>query len=462
MRSNYLSRYWIDRFARERVSLILLSAAALLLHGCFGASDQGSSVITLVDAVAVDTAGQGDGTNAAEAGSGDAIGSGDASDDVSGSDSEVGDSQGSDSSGADASGTDAIGDGIDCSDGAPCDDGDACTDGDSCKAGVCVPGPPRVCTGNECSIASCDPQIGCVFQDLTTPCDDGSLCTTDDTCANAICHGKAVNCDDGNECTVDSCEVTQGCVTTLQIDDVPCGNKAVCYKGACVATGTIFAHTSSELFRLELKSKSFVKVGAFQFDKNSGSVTDIAIDRTDKLYAITFGDLFVCKPSDAKCVWVMSLPTSFNGMTFVHAGTIYPDQDALIGIANDGGWHHVQFNANPPKIVKLGSYGGYGSSGDAFSVKGIGTYATVTKFGTSSDLLVSVDPKTGKVLAEVGPTGVSGLWGVAWLDGSAYGFSSTGSVYTIDIQTGAAKSVTGVTVPSASWWGAGVSTEIGL
>ena len=349
-----------------------------------------------------------------------------------------------------------------CSDGMACEDGDACTVNDVCKAGVCVAGPPRVCTGNECSIASCDPAKGCVFQDLTTPCDDGSLCTQDDVCANASCTGKTVICDDGNDCTADSCDPTKGCVVTQQPDDLPCGGKSVCYKGACVATGTIFAHTSSELYRLELKSKSFVKVGNFAFDKSPGSVTDIAIDRKDTLYAITFSDLFVCKTSDAKCSWVMSLPTSFNGMTFVHSGTIYPDQDALIGIANDGGWHHVQFNASPPKIVKLGSYGGYGSSGDAFSVKGVGTFATVTKAGSSSDLLVSVDPKTGKVLAEVGKTGVSGLWGVAWLDGAAYGFSSGGSVYVIDIQTGVAKPVSGVAVPKASWWGAGVSTEIGL
>ncbi len=392
----------------------------------------------------------------------------------------AGDASVDSSTGADAGGDGAGGDGSSASDGvsgstvdagveagaggcveaAPCDDGDACTVGDVCKAGSCIAGVALQCNGNACAAASCDPAKGCQFQDVAGTCDDASACTSGDTCQQGLCVGKSLICDDGNVCTAEACDPAKGCTKALEPNDSLCGDKSVCVQGACVPTGTIFAHTSSALYRLELKNKAFVLVGNFTFNKYQGEVTDIAIDRKDTLYAITYTDLFTCKTSNAACTWLMTLPQSFNGMTFVHSGTIYPDQDALIGIANSGGWYHVQYAASPPAVVQLGSYGsGYGSSGDAFSVKGIGTFATATKLGSPSDVLVKVDPMTGKVLSEVGATGVYGLWGVAWWQGVAYGFSSGGTIYEIDLKTGKAKSLSGFQMPSASWWGAGVSTE---
>ena len=173
---------------------------------------------------------------------------------------------------------------------------------------------------------------------------------------------------------------------------------------------------------------------------------------------MTFNDLFTCKTHNAACTWVMKLPTNFNGMTFVHKGTIYPSQDALIGIANDGGWWHIDLDKM--KLKKLGSYGkGYTSSGDAFSVLGVGTYATVKKSGSLSDVLVQVDPKTGKVLKDLGSIGATNLWGLAWWDGVFYGFSSTSNVWDINVKTGKGTNLKGFTGTKAAWWGAGVSTE---
>ncbi len=348
-------------------------------------------------------------------------------------------------------------------DGAGCDDGDKCTSGDTCAKGVCTPGPATDCTpSTSCATGACDPAKGCVFAEKTGPCDDGSACTTDDTCTNAFCKGAPLNCDDGNACSDDSCDPVKGCVHTATANDVPCGGTKVCAAGSCVSAGTLYAHTSSALYQLDLKTKAFTLVANFTFDKSGGSVTDIALDRSSSLFAVTFGDLFTCKTTNAKCTWLMKLPTSFNGLTFVHKGTIYPAQDALIGVANDGGWYHVDYQATPPKLKKLGSYGsGYTSSGDAFSVLGIGTYATVKKSGVGGDVLVRVDPKTGKVLQDLGGIGASNLWGFAWWDGVFYGFASNGAVWDIDVKTGKGKQLSGFTIPKAAWWGAGVSTEAG-
>lgn len=346
-------------------------------------------------------------------------------------------------------------------DATSCDDGDKCTEKDSCLAGVCKAGPKKDCsTTSQCATGSCNPAQGCTTVEKSGQCDDGSKCTKDDVCGFGVCEGTYIGCDDGNSCTDDSCEAATGCTHSNMVDDSPCAPKKVCNVGVCVSAGTLYAHSSSTLYKLELKSKAFSIVGKFTFNKSGGSVTDIALDRGSTLYAVTFSNLFVCKSDTAKCTWLMQLPTSFNGLTFVHKGTIYPNHDALIGIANDGGWWHVDYQQN--KLKKLGSYGsGYTSSGDAFSVLGVGTFATVKKSGKAGDHLVRVNPKTGKVLQDYGAISASNLWGFAWADGVFYGFGSNGQVWDVNVKTGKGKPLTGFSIPKVSWWGAGVSTEAG-
>lgn len=224
---------------------------------------------------------------------------------------------------------------------------------------------------------------------------------------------------------------------------------------------TIFAHTSSTLYRLD--AKGFSKINTFSFDKYGGSVTDIAIDDKGLLFAITFDDLFQCQTKTAKCTWLASLPQSFNGLTFVPKGTASLAKAALIGIANSGDWNLIEVVAGTATVTKLGSYGGLSSSGDAFSLEGQGTYATTKSFGASSDILVEVNPATGQVIKQIGETGVSDLWGVAWSGGVMYGFAEAGGVYAIDLKTGKATTAPGLFVPSGlKWWGAGVSTRAAL
>lgn len=220
----------------------------------------------------------------------------------------------------------------------------------------------------------------------------------------------------------------------------------------------IFAHSSSQLYKLD--KNVFTFIGAFGFNKNAGQVTDIALDDTGKLFAITFGDLFECDKTTAMCTWLATLPQSFNGLTFVPKDTAVAGKPALIGIANSGDWNLIDVAGGTAKITKLGAYGGFTSSGDAFSVETVGTYATVKAGLAFTDKLVQVNPATGAVLKTVGDTGVGDLWGVAWSGGTLYGFSANGKVYAIDIQTGKAQPAPGLLVPNGvSWWGAGVSTR---
>ncbi len=226
--------------------------------------------------------------------------------------------------------------------------------------------------------------------------------------------------------------------------------------------GQLYAQTSDTLYRLDPAASAFTLVGKFTFDKSSGSVTDIALDQFGKLYAITNHDLFICVTASAACTWLAVLPGTgtFNGLTFVPKGTISATAETLIGIGTDGSWNQIDVVGTSATVTKLGAYGGgWLSSGDAFSVEGIGTYATL-KGVSKTDSLASINPKTGAILAIVGETGVNQLFGLAWWNGVFYGVSNDGNIYTLNTTTGAATQVTGITVPKGvKWWGAGVSTR---
>ena len=226
--------------------------------------------------------------------------------------------------------------------------------------------------------------------------------------------------------------------------------------------GQLYAHTKDTLYQLDLTAKAFVEIGKFKFDKSPDLVTDIAVDAVGKLYSVTYHDVFVCDIKSAACTWLAKLQGTgtFNGLTFVPKGAVNPNAESLIGISDTGAWNLVQPSGGTAKITKLGQYGGkWLSSGDSFSVEGIGTYATLKGQG-SSDSLALVDPKNGKLIQVIGETGAKGLYGLAWWAGVFYAFSSDGNVYTLDVATGKATPVKGITLPAgAKWWGAGVSTR---
>ncbi len=128
-----------------------------------------------------------------------------------------------------------------------CDaDGSACTEQDSCKAGVCVAGPTKTCTGGGvCTVAACVPATGaCATTPKAdgTPCDaDGSICTANDGCLGGFCTpGLELNCSDDNPCTDDICDSKGGCShvnnsSPCDKDGNACTVNDACSKGSCFA-----------------------------------------------------------------------------------------------------------------------------------------------------------------------------------------------------------------------------------
>ena len=165
-------------------------------------------------------------------------------------------------------------------DGAPCNDQDACTQDDQCASGVCVGGVNTTCDAvGACQTASCDPAVGCVYEDADddSPCDapcygaatcDAGICVPDDAtavvcpqpdepcvnqlscdpttggCTMAIYSIAGAACDlDENLCTVEACDgmgscesldATEDCSSKNQ--DNPCWTWTCTPKTGCVQT----------------------------------------------------------------------------------------------------------------------------------------------------------------------------------------------------------------------------------
>ena len=226
----------------------------------------------------------------------------------------------------------------------------------------------------------------------------------------------------------------------------------------------IYAHTSGQLFTVAPVGVTTVTpVGAFIWPAQAPNqlMTDIAIDSWGTLYGASFGNLFTCHPQTVLCTWLAALPGSFNGLTMVPPGTLEPDRDVLVGISEQGDWVRVDIVDQVVQLTTLGAYGGpYGSSGDAYSILGVGTYAAANKVGSIDDVLVALDPLTGAVLSEIGPiSGYANVWGLAGWTTRAFAFDSSGEILQVDLVNGL---VTLVASTNNSWWGAGVRTLIEL
>ncbi|MCO4764123.1 MAG: hypothetical protein KC502_21610, partial [Myxococcales bacterium] len=344
-----------------------------------------------------------------------------------------------------------------------CDDGSTCTTDDACSDGKCLGVQKKCSDGNACTADSCDQLAGCknVQMPSGAKCEDGNLCTTGDTCQLKLCKaGMPTVCNDKNACTVDTCDPKAGCQHKAALDGTKCGD-GECKAGKCGGVGTssvMYSHTATQLFHLDVAKLQIKPIGKFTFDKFAGNVGDVALNGKGQLLAVTDAHLFLCDASNAKCVWRLKMPTFLNGLTFVPAGMFHPQNETLIGVSPDGGWYRIAWDDLLPSVVKVGSYGSpYKSSGDAVSVPGMGTFATVTGgFVGSNDMLASVNPKTGKVIKIIGQLGAKQLWGLAWGGEALWAFGSSGDVYAVDPKTakigGQSKPV-----PGAQWWGAGSS-----
>jgi DNA-binding beta-propeller fold protein YncE len=217
--------------------------------------------------------------------------------------------------------------------------------------------------------------------------------------------------------------------------------------------GEVFGHSENTLFRVDTVTRSVTEIGTFQ---GCTYVADIALDQASNIYASTGSELFLVETNTAHCTRIAG-GTFPNSLSFVPAGTVEADREALVGFQ---GGDYVKIDPTTGVVTKVGEIGnGLQSSGDVVSAKGGKTYVTV-KGKDCADCLVEIDPATGKSTHNWGPIGKPDVFGLAFWAGDLYAFTNAGELLLITLDTGKLVS-TPITITNApaKFWGAGSTTS---
>jgi len=86
-------------------------------------------------------------------------------------------------------------------------------------------------------------------------------------------------------------------------------------------------------------------------------------------------------------------------------------------------------------------------------------YVTIIPKGSvtadpDGDRIAEVDPATGRIIRVIGATGATGLYGLGYWGGIAYGFSSSGLLVKIDLTSGAGTPIPITGAPTSGFYGA--------
>ncbi|MFO0661743.1 MAG: hypothetical protein U0165_18205 [Polyangiaceae bacterium] len=144
-----------------------------------------------------------------------------------------------------------------------------------------------------------------------------------------------------------------------------------------LVTAELFAHGPKTLYRIDPTTLQVTTVATLACEGNV-NIIDMALDRDGQMYATSSGKLFKIDKTNGTCTTVVTGASgSFpNSLSFVPAGTVHPDTEALVGYV---GADYYEFDKITGTKTMLGTLGvaGLQSSGDIVSVIGGGTYLTV-------------------------------------------------------------------------------------
>jgi hypothetical protein len=239
--------------------------------------------------------------------------------------------------------------------------------------------------------------------------------------------------------------------------------------GGSGGTGyTVYAHSDSVLYSIDLQTSTLVTVGDFN-SPNKEAMTDLAVGTDGTIYVISETFLYTASAANGQVTELG--PMSDCGSDTVALTTTASGQ--IWAGDFDGNLCQIDVSVSPPTIgapEKMGN--SMALTGDFVGVSDGTIFGTAYDLGDKSgsgtqanNVLVKVDLSTGAV-TQVGATGYPELYGVAFQEGKVFGFThdGTGRVVTIDTTTGAGTVFGTFTDPSTqkgiSFAGAGVNALV--
>jgi hypothetical protein len=229
----------------------------------------------------------------------------------------------------------------------------------------------------------------------------------------------------------------------------------------------VYAHSGGELYRIDTITLAPLLVGTLS-GLGAQSLTDLAIDRDDRMVGITLDKLVAIDAQNGATTLIRDLSQSASGFTslsYVPTDLANPSSPERLVAANDQGFV-FEIDPTTGDATQIGDYGTTAggkirSSGDLIAVHGFGIYATVTIGDTLTDpdYLARIDPATWQATPLGIGTTLDRIFGVGFWRGTIYGFVDTGAggqFVELDPNTGAATPISSGTV---RWYGAGVTTD---
>lgn len=330
---------------------------------------------------------------------------------------------------------------------------------------LCKDGIDNDCNGlTDCQELICLLDSGCAPQacspGTTQPCYDGPPATQ----GVAACQGGTQTCAaDGKgwgPCTGQVLPSPEGghCADTLDND---CNGLADCKDPACATApsccvppsgpppdGTIYAHSPDDLYVVNPSGWTVTKLGSFGV---ADQITDLAVTPNGALYAVSFTSLYSVNKTTGKATYVAGVSGSGN-----NALTFLPGGDLL---AADSSGDLKKLSPSSGTVTPVGNFGaGLSSSGDLVAVAsgtlyGVSSTAAGGGDASGNNLLIRVDAASGAATV-VGPIGYGSVWGLAYVNATVIGFTTSGQILKIDPQTGAG---TLLATRSVAFWGAAMS-----
>ena len=234
-----------------------------------------------------------------------------------------------------------------------------------------------------------------------------------------------------------------------------------------VDTSRVYAHSGGTLYRMDATTLAAVAIGPMT-GIGTQSLTDLAIDKDDRMVGITLDKLYSIDPATGAATLIKDLSQSARGFTSL---SFVPDPnnptgDILVS-ANDQG-DVFQIDQTTGNATQIGSYGTSSlgkviSSGDLIGVRGFGIYATVDVGTEPNDYLAKIDPAQGwKATPLPYATLYDDIFGLGFWGGKIYGFvdkgptAGSGAMIQIDPTNGVS---TDLSTSGVRWFGAGVATD---
>jgi len=220
----------------------------------------------------------------------------------------------------------------------------------------------------------------------------------------------------------------------------------------------VYGHSPDTLYTLDVDTNAVTAVAPFSGcaqGTNATTVIDLAIDSQMNAYVTTFDGFYSLDLTTAQCTLVAAGAYP-NSLSFVPAGTLDPNVEALVGYS---GSSYLRIDPSTGNVTFVGTLsGGYASSGDIVSVEGGGTFLTVTGNGCA-DCLLQVNPATGDMVQSYGALPHGAVYGLGYWGGNLYGFDSTGDLFLIGGDGDGGIATSDIVVDGGViWYGAGSTT----